>query len=184
MNTELLVLRTGGTGTLTVTVEPADATIQSLKWNSDNQAVATVDEKGVVTAVGTGSAVITAVSDDMGGISVSCLVVVSEKSDIYLEKLVSKDETELRAGDNAVYASPSNATMSNAEILYCDIEIPGDTATVSDAKEYQRFEAGKSQPVRSITWDDVVYTIWHAEDSRCFYKRKEHCLPRRRFHIS
>ena len=45
-------------------VEPDDAFDPSLTWTSDNEAVATVDEKGVVTAVGPGTATITATADD------------------------------------------------------------------------------------------------------------------------
>lgn len=50
----------GDTGEVTATVSPANASDPSVTWSSDNTAVATVDENGTVTAVGEGSATITA----------------------------------------------------------------------------------------------------------------------------
>jgi len=50
-------LSEGGTGTITATVVPSDATIT---WKSDSESVAKVDSNGKVTAVGTGTAKITA----------------------------------------------------------------------------------------------------------------------------
>ena len=56
-NTKLIV---GETATINATMTPAHATAAKLTWTSDNKKVATVDQKGVVTAVGEGTAVITA----------------------------------------------------------------------------------------------------------------------------
>lgn len=51
---------------LMVIFDPADAYIQTGVWSSSNEAVATVDQEGNVTAVGNGRAVISFVSDDAG----------------------------------------------------------------------------------------------------------------------
>lgn len=45
---------------LTATVVPADATYRSLTWTSSNEDVVTVDSNGLITAVSSGSAIITA----------------------------------------------------------------------------------------------------------------------------
>ena len=50
--------------TFTFTIDPEDAYDQSVVWNSNNEAVATVNENGIVTAHTTGSAYITATSTD------------------------------------------------------------------------------------------------------------------------
>ena len=55
--TKLIV---GETATINATMTPAHALAAKLTWTSDNKSVATVDQKGVVTAVGEGTAVITA----------------------------------------------------------------------------------------------------------------------------
>ena len=60
-------------------VTPEDATYRGAVWSSSNEAVATVDENGVVTAVAPGTAVITAVSDDPtanGKVKTTCTITV------------------------------------------------------------------------------------------------------------
>ena len=61
-----------GSQTLTATVEPSDTT-DTVVWSSDNTTVATVED-GVVTAVSSGSATITATC---GGYSATCAVSVT-----------------------------------------------------------------------------------------------------------
>lgn len=57
-------LQPGGTLQLQATVTPDNATSKRVKWTSSNTAVATVDDKGLVTAVANGTATITATSTD------------------------------------------------------------------------------------------------------------------------
>ena len=57
-------LNPGETGTLRVSYSPAKATVKTAHWYSENESVATVDENGVVTAVGPGTATVYALSDD------------------------------------------------------------------------------------------------------------------------
>ncbi len=52
----------GRVGRLTPTVLPADATVKSVKWSSNNTSIATVDNTGLIKAVGVGRALITATS--------------------------------------------------------------------------------------------------------------------------
>lgn len=60
--------------TLTYTIEPANATDKTVIWNSDNTAVATVNEIGKVHAVAEGTATITV---QAGKKTASCVVTVS-----------------------------------------------------------------------------------------------------------
>lgn len=57
---ETATINVGGTVALTAAVEPAEATNQAVAWASDNEAIATVDATGLVTAVAAGAATITA----------------------------------------------------------------------------------------------------------------------------
>lgn len=58
-----LIMTTGGSDqTLTATILPLTATIQSVTWKSSNTNVASVDSNGKVHAVGTGTATITCTS--------------------------------------------------------------------------------------------------------------------------
>ena len=67
------------TQTLTATVAPANATNRAVEWESSDEDVATVDDYGVVTAVGPGTATITVTTVD-GDFTASATVTVSELS--------------------------------------------------------------------------------------------------------
>lgn len=47
-----------------MTIKPATATNQAVIWNSSDESVCTVDETGLVTAVGKGQCVLTCESTD------------------------------------------------------------------------------------------------------------------------
>jgi hypothetical protein len=69
-------LTVGATKTLTATVSPSKATIKTVVWKSSNTAVARVSSSGVVTAVSTGNATITATTTD-GNKKATCAVTVT-----------------------------------------------------------------------------------------------------------
>ena len=71
-----LSLYTGESKTLIATVQPSDATIQNVTWESSNTEVATVDANGKVTAEGEGEATITVTTAD-GGKTATCTVTVT-----------------------------------------------------------------------------------------------------------
>lgn len=97
LNKVELTLVKGNAETLVATVTPKGAA--SLTWNSADGAVATVDTKGVVTAVGAGETVVTATA---GGRTVECAVKVQspvtsltlDKTEVYINK---GEETEVKA---------------------------------------------------------------------------------------
>jgi C1A family cysteine protease/uncharacterized protein YjdB len=72
LNTSILSMRVGNTAVLTATIIPANTTDQSVSWSTSNKKVATVNEKGKVTATGIGKAVITAKTQN--GITVGAAV--------------------------------------------------------------------------------------------------------------
>ena len=76
LNTETLELFTGGSATLTATVEPSDAANQNVTWASSDPSVATVDAAGKVTAVAPGTATITVTTAD-GNHTATCTVTVT-----------------------------------------------------------------------------------------------------------
>ena len=64
LNTDLIRLRVGETAQLTATVNPIDATNQSINWSSSNSTVLSVSATGLATAKKVGTATITASSVD------------------------------------------------------------------------------------------------------------------------
>lgn len=74
--TEASMIVGGETLTLTPTVAPGNATDKSVTWSSSNEAVATVSNDGVVTAVAAGTATITVTTTD-GAKTATCAVTVA-----------------------------------------------------------------------------------------------------------
>ncbi len=97
LNKVELTLVKGNSETLVATVTPKGAA--SLTWDSADDAVATVDSKGLVQAVGAGETKITA---SAGGMTIECLVKVQQLvTSLTLDKtevLIAKgEETEVKA---------------------------------------------------------------------------------------
>ena len=61
-----------------VNIQPADALVKKVSWSSSNEAVATIDADGNVTAVGTGSATLTATTIDGSNLTSSVTVTVTK----------------------------------------------------------------------------------------------------------
>ena len=74
--TSEMLTEMGQTIQLTPTVLPDNATDKTVTWSSSNPAVATVSETGLVNAVGSGTATITATAADGSGVTASCEVTV------------------------------------------------------------------------------------------------------------
>ena len=75
LNKTELALTVGAEETLSATIAPDNATDKTVSWTSTSDAVATVDANGKVTAVGVGSATITATTTN--GMSATCAVTVT-----------------------------------------------------------------------------------------------------------
>lgn len=76
LNKSSLSLVEGSSETLTATISPGNASNKGVSWKSSDTGIATVDDKGKVTAVKTGSATITVTTAD-GGKTATCSVTVT-----------------------------------------------------------------------------------------------------------
>ena len=106
-------LYTGDTSALTAVISPSNATVQTLNWSSSNPSVATVNSSGVVTAVGAGTAYITASSMDGSNITSNpCVVTVSQRVFVTGVSLNTHSITSSIGGTNTLIATfnPSNAS--------------------------------------------------------------------------
>ncbi len=77
LNMSELTMSVGGNETLIATVLPAIAS-QDVAWTSTNNSIVRVSDSGVVTAVGSGNAIITATTTDGSALSATCAVNVKE----------------------------------------------------------------------------------------------------------
>lgn len=104
-----LTLIEGESSTLTATVNPSDATEQTVTWSSSNTAVATVNG-GKVTAVKEGTATITA---SCGGKSATCAVTVEKKVIPVTSVSLNKTTVKLKQNETVqltATVSPADAT--------------------------------------------------------------------------
>ena len=77
LDEESVDFKVGETKQLTATVLPSSASNKGVTWSSTNEAVVSVSETGLLTAVSAGSAIVTVKTDD-GGYQEYCIVSVSE----------------------------------------------------------------------------------------------------------
>ena len=96
------VLTVGNTVTVTAAVTPDTATNASVTWTSSDEAIATVDSEGKITAVAPGTATITATSDSNPDASAAYAVTVQAK------KVVAPASTKTSSKSNSGYAGSSS----------------------------------------------------------------------------
>ena len=89
---------------LVATVSPSDAYNKLVKWSSDNAAIASVDSEGVVTALRSGTATITATTVD-GGYTASCKLTLLQRATAIV---TDKPEVKINRGTTC---------QLNAEVL-------------------------------------------------------------------
>ncbi len=104
-----LNLEVGQTGTLTATVKPDNATNKTVTWTTSDAKVATVDNNGVVTAVGKGTATITAAAD---GKTAACTVTVKVPAHKHTPVAVpAQESTCMEKGWEAYYKCSACGTV-------------------------------------------------------------------------
>ncbi|MGV8906530.1 MAG: Ig-like domain-containing protein, partial [Acetobacterium sp.] len=137
-------LAVGATDTLSATVLPGNATNKDVTWLSDNTAVATVDNTGVVTGVSEGTANIVATTVD-GGFTASCAVTVTPPVAVVPVKSISLNQTLVTITKDAsrsliATVLPKNAT--NKAVTWSSDNT--DVATVNDIGKVTGVNAGKA----------------------------------------
>ncbi len=77
-----LNMHTGDSETLIVTIDPEDATLPDVRFESSAPEIAAVDENGCITAIGPGTATVSVFSADGGASAFCCITVVEEWIDV------------------------------------------------------------------------------------------------------
>ena len=121
------VLTVGNTVTVTATVTPDTVTNASVTWSSSDEAIATVDSEGKITAVAPGSATITATSDSNPDASAAYTVTVQAK------KVVTSTSTKTSSKSN----SRNTGRSSNSGVAAA---APSNPAPVPDPAPVQPSE--------------------------------------------
>lgn len=88
----------GESFTLTPEITPSDAEDPSVTWSSSNPYVATVDEKGNVTAKAVGTTDIVVTAADRGTVSATCTLTVQERVIKYVTEIGIAGEKSVKQG--------------------------------------------------------------------------------------
>ncbi len=113
LNKTTLTLEQGQAETLTATVKPNNAANQNISWSSNNPAIATVDDNGMVSALATGTATITVTTED-GNKTATCVVTVTAPATpIEVESISIKTTTEIAIGSSETLAVTYNPADAN-----------------------------------------------------------------------
>ena len=116
LNKTSLTLVEGSTATLTAAVKPENAFDRTPTWSSSNSEVATVSDKGVVTAVKAGTATITA---KCGEKSASCEVTVTPQHVDVTGVTLDKTDLSMVVGDTqTLTATVAPANASNQSVTW------------------------------------------------------------------
>ena len=147
LNTTNTTIALGSTKTLTATVLPEDATMRTVTWKSSNTDVATVDENGVVTTVGAGTATITATAADGKGAYAECKVNVIFNT-ITLTDASSSYSNATEATANTIkYTRTFNSTNWQAlyvpfSMKYSDWNNDFEVAAINNVHQYDDDDNG------------------------------------------
>ncbi|MFC2090018.1 Ig-like domain-containing protein [Bacteroidota bacterium] len=115
----------GETKSLSATIFPSIATVQSVSWSTDNASVATVNSNGVVTANGAGNAIITATTED-GNFTDTCIVTVELTSvvsdNIALGGVASQSSTNYNAPASLAIDNNTDGLFNNGSVTHTNKE--------------------------------------------------------------
>ena len=159
-----LELTEGETATLTATVKPDNATNKTVTWSSSYASIATVDQKGKVTAVAEGTATITAKAGEK---TATCTVAV-KKNVVAVESItLDKSSLELTEGETATLVAtvkPDNATnktvtwsSNNASVAAVDAN--GTVTAVAEGSATISAKAGDKTAICTVTVKKNVVAV-------------------------
>ena len=187
LNTETLELFTGNTATLTATVEPDNATNQNVTWSSSDPSVATV-ANGVVTAVGAGTATITATAADGSGKTAACTVTVERpyvppanpnyRIDVTTTEggTVDKDPAAAKAGTTVTLTPVPHRGYQVGSVAVTD-RFGEPVAVTEQADGTYTFTMPNGQVTVTVTFEqaplpfpDVTEGDWFYDAVRCAYE--------------
>lgn len=185
LDKETLDLTVGDTQQLTATVMPENADDKTVVWTSDNTDVVTVDvEKGVVTAVAAGEAVVTATTAN--GKTATCTVTVKsatvEVSGISLDKetlnLTVGETQQLTASVTPENADDKTVTWTSDKPEVVTVDAEGVVTAVAVGEAVVTATAGEKTATCKVTViippvdpNALIKTIRIPDDTEGFYKQ-------------
>ncbi len=134
-------MKVGEQVTISATITPSDATDKTIIWSSSDTKVATVDTAGKVTAIGEGSAVITAKAKDAGGKSATCSIKVVKQDSVVKGDLTGDGEVAMVDVVKVARAVGGYITLTPEEVAAADVTGDGEVA-MGDVVKIARYVGG------------------------------------------
>ena len=121
----------GGTSQLSVVISPGNAANQTVEWNASNEAVATISQDGLLTAVSNGIVIVTATAKDGSGVEGTKSIQVSgvggNPGPVLVESITiqGNDITDGSSQQLSAVVLPANADNKNVTWSVSDENIAG-----------------------------------------------------------
>ena len=143
---------------ITLDIQPEDATVKEVIWNSSNEKIATVDAGGLVTAVAKGKAKITAEAADGSKVKAAVNVVVDEYDMVFFDDTPQQAKYYFGSGRIRVTGKSKNGCVSVpkdiAEMLTMIVGgLASETVTITPVKpgaDVVTIKAGKTKTVIKV----------------------------------
>lgn len=180
-----MTLERGETAQLSVTVYPQDADDSSVEWSSENNEVATVDSKGTVVAISSGTTIIRATTNDGSNLTAECQVIVTslkatgisiDRTEATLERDATLQLTATvmpeDAGDKSVTWSSADSGIARVDgaglVTAVSVGTTTITATTGDGTGLTASCTVTVTPktVQSITVDEEALSLERGETTR------------------
>ncbi len=153
LNETEATLNEGQTVQLIATVTPGHAYNKKLAWSSSNEAVATVDQTGLVTAISQGSAIITATATDGSEVYASCQITVHK---LVADITLNETEATLNEGQTVqLIATVSPELADNTTLIWNSSN--DDVATVDQTGLVTAISQGSAIITATATDGSEVY---------------------------
>ena len=130
----MITLHGGETQQLSATVLPAEAS-QALSWTSSDESVATVSSSGLVSAVSTGQAIITARTSDGSNLSATCAVRVLSNG-VQTNNVLTLPQRLTVEKDKSFLLPVGMVNNAPVTGLQFDIELPHGFDLATDGESY------------------------------------------------
>ena len=164
LNTNNVEMTEGESVRLVATVSPANATNASITWSSSNEAVATVDQQGLVTALKEGAADITAQAGDK---TATCKVQVKPLVVPVTSIALNKTSLSLKEGESETLVatvSPDNATdktvtWSSTNTSVATVDASGRVTAIKEGTATITAKAGDKSATCSVTVSKNVVAV-------------------------
>jgi len=114
-------LNIGQTRSLSSTISPSDATNKKVLWSSSNTTIATVTNSGIVSAITSGTAIITGTSDD-GSFTDTVSITVNDidPSNPSINEIIIEAETFTSTNgtfDDSEFSGPGLGVIANSNVI-------------------------------------------------------------------